>query len=239
MDDKVAIITGAASGIGRSCARLLSSKGVRLILVDLSAEKLHALRGLLPSESMLVVGSIAEAATSEQAVRVALEEFGRLDIVVANAGVYLGGEFAETLQADIEQVISINVYGAMATVRAALPHLLANGVGDVLVTSSISGHMDIHVEPVYSASKSAIQTFVHAVRRQIAGSGVRVGAIAPGVVLSPLWGFEEGATGIEEKVAEGAGVRSDDVADAMLFMLTRPPHVTIRDLVILPTNQEI
>lgn len=239
MRDKVAVITGAASGIGHACARLLSSEGVQLVLVDLSRERLEALSALLPSKSVVVAGSVAEFATSQAAVDLALSEFGRIDIVLANAGLYMGGDFAESSESEMERVLSVNVYGVMATVRAALPHLVANGGGDVLVTSSVSGHQDIHVEPVYSSSKHAVQAFVHTLRRQIAGTGVRVGAVAPGIVLSPLWGFEQSDDRIDERVAAGSGIRSDDVAEAMLYMLSRPPHVTIRDLVIVPTNQEI
>jgi ribitol 2-dehydrogenase len=116
--------------------------------------------------------------------------------------------------------------------------MLERGSGDVLVTSSVSGHQAIYWEPVYSASKHALQAFVHGVRRQLIGTGVRMGAIAPGVVLNELWGVSDSAE-IEEKVARAEGIRSEDVADAAGYMLTRPPHVTIRDLVILPRDQPI
>jgi ribitol 2-dehydrogenase len=130
------------------------------------------------------------------------------------------------------------VNGVVRTVRAALPHLLERGSGDIIVTSSVSGHQAIHWEPVYSASKHALQAFVHGVRRQLAGTGVRIGAIAPGIVLNDLWGVSDDGE-IADKVARGEGIRSEDVADAMLYMLTRPRHVTIRDLVILPREQPI
>ena len=93
-------------------------------------------------------------------------------------------------------------------------------------------------EPVYSASKHALQTFVHAVRRQIAPHNIRIGAISPGTVLNELWGFNE-KTDIDRRVETHDGLRSEDVAEACLWMLTRPPHVTIRDIVILPQNQDI
>jgi ribitol 2-dehydrogenase len=96
----------------------------------------------------------------------------------------------------------------------------------------------LHWEPVYSATKHAVQSFVHGVRRQAAPSGVRVGEISPGVVLNELWGYNDQAS-IDAKVATREGIRSEDVADAVHFMLTRPPNVTIRDLVILPQNQDI
>ncbi|SDZ16775.1 SDR family oxidoreductase [Herbiconiux ginsengi] len=239
MQGRVALITGASSGIGRSYAHALSAEGAELVLVGRSEERLRLVSDALPGPSRIVAGDVSRAAVSEEAVRVALAEFGRLDDVLANAGLYTGGDFVDTDPATIEHLVSVNVFGAMATVRAALPHLIAAGTGDVLVTSSVSGHQDIHWEPVYSATKHAMQSFVHTLRRQLVGSGVRAGAVAPGVVLNELWGFAEGADGVAQKVGDRTGIRSEDVADAVLFMLTRPRHVTIRDLVILPTDQEI
>ncbi|WP_285041437.1 SDR family oxidoreductase [Plantibacter sp. LMC-P-059a] len=236
---QVAIITGASSGIGRSCAQALATAGVRTVLVGRSTARLSAVADALPTESVFLAGDLADPAVSEQAVALALAAFGRLDIVLANAGLYVGGDFADTPMTAIQELVGVNVLGAMATVRAALPHLIGQGSGDVLVTSSVSGHQDIHWEPVYSATKHAMQSFVHTTRRNLVGSGVRMGAVAPGVVLNELWGIAEGADGVDDQVAARTGIRSEDVADAVLFMLTRPRHVTIRDLVILPTDQEI
>jgi ribitol 2-dehydrogenase len=229
---QVAVITGASSGIGRSYAQALATAGVRTVLVGRSTERLAAVAEALPVESVFLAGDLADPAVSEQA-------FGRLDIVLANAGLYVGGDVADTPMTAIQELVGVNVLGAMATVRAALPHLIGQGAGDVLVTSSVSGHQDIHWEPVYSATKHAMQSFVHTTRRNLVGSGVRMGAVAPGVVLNELWGIAEGADGVDDQVAARTGIRSEDVADAVLFMLTRPRHVTIRDLVILPTDQEI
>jgi ribitol 2-dehydrogenase len=236
---QVAIITGASSGIGRSYAQALATAGVRTVLVGRSTERLAAVAEALPVERVFLAGDLADPAVSEQAVALALAAFGRLDIVLANAGLYVGGDVADTPMTAIQELVGVNVLGAMATVRAALPHLIAQGAGDVLVTSSVSGHQDIHWEPVYSATKHAMQSFVHTTRRNLVGSGVRMGAVAPGVVLNELWGIAEGADGVDDQVAARTGIRSEDVADAVLFMLTRPRHVTIRDLVILPTDQEI
>ena len=117
-------------------------------------------------------------------------------------------------------------------------HMIERRSGDIIVTSSVSGHQAIQWEPVYSATKHAVQSFVHGVRRQAGPHNVRVGAVAPGIVLNSLWGMTDPAE-IERQVAAHAGLRNEDVAEAILFMLTRPPHVTIRDLVMLPQNQDI
>lgn len=239
LSGKVAVITGASSGIGRAYAQSLSAVGVRTVLVGRSTDRLSGVAASLQSPAVYLAGDIALAETAEDAVRYALAEFGRLDIVIANAGLYAGGGVEKTPAGLIEQIVSVNVFGVMATVRAAVQHFVEAGAGDIIVTSSVSGHQDIHWEPVYSATKHAVQAFVHTTRRQLVGTGVRIGAVAPGVVLNELWGFSESADNVEAHVGDRTGIRSEDVAEAVLFMLTRPPHVTIRDLVILPTDQEI
>ena len=137
-----------------------------------------------------------------------------------------------------DRMIGVNVNGVFRTVQAVLPGMIARRSGDVVVTSSISGHQAIHWEPVYSATKHAVQSFVHGVRRQVAPHNVRVGSLAPGMVLNELWGISDPAE-IDRRVAAHGGLRSEDVAEALLFMLTRPAHVTIRDLVMLPQNQDL
>ena len=106
-----------------------------------------------------------------------------------------------------------------------------------MVTSSISGHIDVHWEPIYSASKHAVQTFAHTVRRQLAPDNIRVGALCPGAVANPLWGFHDADEIKRVSEGERTYLTSEDCAEALLFMLSQPPHVTIRDLVILPQNQ--
>ncbi|MGO1768958.1 MAG: SDR family oxidoreductase [Microbacterium sp.] len=239
LERHVALITGASSGIGRASARALSAQGVRTVLVGRSAERLEPVAASLEAECAVVAGDVADPGTIERAVRTATERFGRLDIVLANAGLYLGGSFLDASFEDIERTVSANVTGAMVTVRGVLPHLVAQGEGDIVVTSSVAGHADIPWEPVYSPTKHAMQAFTHSVRRQLVGTGVRMGAIAPGVVLNELWGYAEGEDRVAEKVADRTGVTSEDVAETIAFMLTRPRHVTLRDVVILPTDQEI
>ena len=234
---RVALVTGASSGIGRAYAEALSARGVSLGLVGRSSSRLHEVADSLPGQAVVLPGDVAEPSTSAAAVADVLDAFGRLDVVVANAGLYLGGEVDAADLVTIKQLVDVNVFGVMALVHAALPHLRAQGSGDILITSSVSGQQAIHWEPVYSASKHATQAFTHTLRRQLVGTGVRVGEISPGVVLNELWSFSAAET--EDRLAAGTGIRSSDVADAALFMLAQPRHVTIRDLVILPSAQEI
>lgn len=166
------------------------------------------------------------------------EQLGPVDILMANAGLYLAGDLADTDPAAMDRVLAINVNSVFQLVRAALPGMIARGGGDILVTSSVAGHQAIHWEPVYSASKHAIQAFVHGLRQQVGSQNIRAMAIAPGVVLNDLWGISDPVE-IDRKAQAGEGLRSEDVAEAALFMLTRPRNVTIRDLVMLPRAQPI
>jgi len=171
-------------------------------------------------------------------LRRAIAGFGRIDILLANAGIYISGDVIDGEPDAWDQLISTNVTGVFRLVHAVLPYMVSQRGGDILVTSSISGHQAIQWEPIYSASKHAIQSFVHGVRRQLLTTGVRVGAVAPGMVLNELWGLIDPVE-IDQKVEAGAGLRSEDVAEAIVFMLTRPQNVTIRDLVMLPRAQDL
>jgi ribitol 2-dehydrogenase len=235
---KVAIVTGASSGIGRAAASLFAARGVKLVLTARSADKLAALAKQLDSDTLVVLADMTKPDDVTRIVERATGTYGRIDILLANAGVYIAGKVIEGEPDAWDQLIATNVTGVFRLVHAALPHMVAQHQGDILVTSSISGHQAIFWEPIYSASKHAIQSFVHGLRRQLRKTGVRVGAVAPGMVLNELWGISDPAE-IDKKVSEGSGLRSEDVAEAIEFMLTRPQNVTIRDLVMLPRAQEL
>jgi len=235
---KVIIITGASSGIGATTARVLARLGCRLTLAARSSDKLRALAGELGPAALEAPTDVTAAADVARMVAKTLERFGRVDVLFANAGIYIPGQVAEGDPDAWAKLIDVNVTGVLRCVHAVLPAMLAQRSGDILITSSISGFIDIPWEPVYSASKHAITGFVHTLRRQVAPAGIRVGAIAPGMVANELWGMTEAAE-IEQRVREHACLRSEDVANAVAFMLSQPPHVTIRDLVMLPQNQDL
>jgi len=235
---KVMIVTGASSGIGRAAARRFAAEGAKLVLVARSAEKLEALAKELGGEAIAIPADLTKAADVEAMVAKAEAHFGRIDILFANAGSYVTGDVATGDPDEWDRVIGVNVNGVFRTVRAVLPGMIARRSGDIVVTSSISGHQAIHWEPVYSATKHAVQSFVHGVRRQLGPHDVRIGALSPGIVLNELWGITDPAE-IERRAEAHEGLRSEDIADALVFMVTRPPNATIRDLVILPQNQDI
>jgi ribitol 2-dehydrogenase len=235
---KLIIVTRASSGIGAATARALARLDCKVILAARSADKLQVLAEELGSAAVDVPTDMASGADITRMVETTVERFGRVDVLFANAGVYVPGDFA---QGDVEtwaNIVDVNVTGVIRCLHAVLPHMIAQGSGDIVITSSIAGVTDLRNEPVYGASKHALETFVHTLRRQVAEAGVRVGSIAPRTVANELWGFTE-ASEIDKQVKQRAAIRSEDVTEAVIFMLSQPPHVTIRDMVILPQNQDI
>jgi ribitol 2-dehydrogenase len=238
LKNKTMIVTGASSGIGAVVARRFTAEGVKLALVARSPERLKALADELGSNCVALPLDLTKPADVATMVTAATARFGPIDILFANAGSYVAGDVARGDPEEWDRVVDINVKSVFRAVHAVLPDMIARRSGDIVVTSSISGHQAIPWEPIYSATKHAVQSFVHGVRRQVAKHNVRVGSLAPGMVLNELWGLTD-RDEIDRRVAAHSGLRNDDVVDALLFMLTRPPHVAIRDLVILPQNQDL
>ncbi|PRG58136.1 SDR family oxidoreductase [Burkholderia gladioli] len=238
LNGKVAAITGAASGIGLACARALVEAGTKVVLIDRAEDRLAACREELgPNALSLVVDLLAPAEVSAMLPRI-LELAGRLDIFHANAGAYVGGEVVAGNPDDWDRMLNLNINAAFRSVHAVLPHLVAQRCGDIIFTSSIAGMVPVVWEPIYTASKFAVQAFVHTTRRQVMQHGVRVGAVQPGPVITALLDDWPQAK-MDEALAAGSLMQADEVADAVLFMLTRPANVTIRDLVILPTRVDL
>ncbi|MFM0631031.1 SDR family oxidoreductase [Paraburkholderia xenovorans] len=238
MKGKVAAITGAASGIGLECARTLVAEGAKVVLIDRAKDRLVQLCGELgPNALPLAVDLLQPSEVSAMLPRI-LKLAGGLDIFHANAGAYVGGDVVDGNPDEWDRVLNLNVNAAFRSVHVVLPHMVAQKSGDIIFTSSIAGIVPVVWEPIYTASKFAVQAFVHTTRRQLAKHGVRVGAVAPGPVVTALLDDWPKAK-MDEALASGSLMQAREVADAVLFMLTRPRNVTIRDLVILPTNVDL
>ncbi|MBB3977622.1 ribitol 2-dehydrogenase [Rhizobium azooxidifex] len=238
MKGKIAAITGAASGIGLECARTLLAEGAKVVLVDRAQDKLEQLcKELGPNALPLVVDLLKPSDVSGMLPRI-LEIAGGLDVFHANAGAYIGGPVAEGDPDAWDRMLNLNINAAFRSVHAVLPYMIEKKRGDILFTSSIAGVVPVVWEPIYTASKFAVQAFVHSTRRQVAQHGVRVGAVLPGPVVTALlddWPKEK----MDEALANGSLMQPKEVADAVLFMLTRPRNVTVRDLVILPNSVDL
>lgn len=238
MKGKVAAITGAASGIGLECARTLIAEGATVVLIDRARDKLDSLCKELGERAKPLVVDLLDGPDVSDILPRILELAGRLDIFHANAGAYIGGAVAEGDPDAWDRMLNLNINAAFRSVHAVLPHMIAQKSGDILFTSSIAGVVPVVWEPIYTASKFAVQAFVHSTRRQVAQHGVRVGAVLPGPVVTALLDDWPKAK-MEEALANGSLMQPKEVADAVLFMLTRPRNVTIRDLVILPNSVDL
>ncbi|HEM8339110.1 TPA: SDR family oxidoreductase [Providencia rettgeri] len=238
IENKVAAITGAASGIGLECARTLIKAGAKVVLIDRAEERLNQLVEELGESAIPLVIDLMKPEQVDGMLDAILQKAGGLDIFHANAGAYIGGPVAEGDPDVWDKVLNLNINAAFRCVRAVLPHFIAQKSGDVLFTSSIAGVVPVIWEPIYTASKFAVQAFVHSTRRQVSEHGVRVGAVLPGPVVTALlddWPKEK----MEEALANGSLMQPIEVAEAVLFMLTRPRNVTIRDLVIVPNSVDL
>lgn len=235
---KVAAITGAASGIGFECARALIAQGAKVVLIDRAQDRLAACCAKLgPNALPLQVDLLQPAEVSAMLPKI-LQLAGGLDIFHANAGTYVGGDVTSGDPDEWDRMLNLNVNAAFRSVHAVLPHLVAQKSGDILFTSSVAGVVPVVWEPIYTASKFAVQAFVHTTRRQVAKHGVRVGAVLPGPVVTALLDDWPKAK-MEEALAAGSLMQPVEVAEAVVFMLTRGRNVTIRDLVILPSSVDL
>jgi ribitol 2-dehydrogenase len=235
---KVAAITGAASGIGLECSRILLSEGARVVLVDRDEEALRAVCAELGPQAIPLTIDVTDAGSVARMMPQILERTGHLDVFHANAGSYVGGEVLNGDPDAWDRMLNLNINAVFRSVHAVLPHMTKRKTGDIIVTSSIAGLVPVVWEPIYTASKHAVQAFVHTLRRQVSKHGLRVGAVAPGPVVTALikdWPKEK----LEAELAAGGLMQPTEVAEAVLFMLTRPRNVTIRDLVILPQCNDL
>ena len=238
LSGKVAAVTGAASGIGLECARAMLDAGARVVLVDYAEDKLRdACAELGPQAIPLVVNLLDPGSVTGMMPQI-LERAGQLDIFHANAGSYVGGDVVGGDPDAWDRMLNLNVNAAFRSIHAVLPHMVERGTGDVVVTGSVAGVVPVVVEPVYTASKHAIQAFVHTLRRQVAKHGIRVGAVQPGPVVTALLSDWPKAK-LDDALANGSLMQPQEVAAAVLFMLTRPRTITIRDLVILPQSLDL
>jgi ribitol 2-dehydrogenase len=238
LNGKVAAITGAASGIGLATTKALINAGAKVVMVDYDEDALGQLSIELGDNVIPQVTNLLDADSCAAMVPEILEKAGQIDILHCNAGTYIGGDLVETDADTIDRMLNLNVNAVMKNVHDVIPHMQERGTGDIIVTASVAGHAPIQWEPVYSGSKWAITCFVQTMRRQLFKQGIRVGQVSPGPAVSALladWPEER----LREAKENGALLDPAEIADAVVYMLSRPRTVTIRDMIILPTNFDI
>jgi ribitol 2-dehydrogenase len=235
LQGKVAVITGAASGIGLATTKALLGQGATVVMVDWNEKGLTDLVAELGDKAIPQVTNLLDADSCNAMIPEILEKVGQIDILYCNAGTYIGGDLTETTPEAIDRMLNLNVNAVMKNVHAVVPHMSERKTGDIIVTCSIAGHFPTYWEPVYSGSKWAITSFVQGMRRQMIPHGVRVAQVSPGPVVSALladWPEEN----LRKAKESGSLIDPEEIADAIVYMLTRKRTVTIRDMIVLPTN---
>lgn len=235
---KVAAITGAASGIGLACAKSMLDEGATVLLIDRAEERLKQLCSELGGHAIPVVIDLLNPDSVATMLPQLLDKTGAIDIFHANAGAYVGGDVVDGDPNAWDQMLNLNINATFRCIHAVLPTMIQQKSGDIVVTSSVAGVIPVRWEPIYTASKFAVQAFVHTVRRQVNSHGIRVGAVLPGPVVTALLDDWPKAK-MDEALANGSLMQPEEVAEAVLFMLTRPRGVTVRDLVILPSAEDL
>ena len=231
MENKVFLITGASTGIGEATARRAIEAGFNVVLAARSTEKLERLRDQLGHERALAVTcDVADWQSQQAMVEKDKAHFGRIDVVFANAGFSKGSTFygGEDKPEEWQEMVMVNVYGAAATARLTLPELVKNR-GHLLITGSVVGRVT-SIRNLYSATKWAVTGMAQAIRNEMVGTGVRVTLVEPGIVDTPFWDNLQKPDSAKE-------LQADDIARAVMFAVSQPPHVDVNEILIRPTGQ--
>lgn len=239
MDGVVGVITGGLGGIGAATALELAPLGARLILLDRSderqrdvVEQVRAAGG----EACVELGDVRDPAAHQRVVERALADWGRVDLLLANAGIADQSRVATGVPERWRAVIETNLFGAILSCRAVLPSMLERDTGHMFIVASVSGRETYVGEPVYIASKWGQVGFAHALRLELlaAGSNVRVTVIEPGLVDTPL---TRDNPKVAPLLAQAEPLRPIDVARAVVYALQQPPHVLVSELTVRPVGQ--
>ena len=236
-----AVVTGASSGIGEAVARALAAAGARVALLARRRERLDALAGELDGATVHEVDVTDDDAVVRTLEAVA-RDLGRIDVLVNDAGY---GSMVPALDADLAEwhrMVDVNITGVLVTTHAALPHLVQaaqgpRGVADVVTISSVAGRKVASPKVnVYAATKHAVNAFSEALRQELAGRHVRVGLVEPGLVRSEMTEGSGAAEDAEESMELGL-MEPEDIADAVVYMITRPRRTAVNEMLVRPTEQ--
>jgi serine 3-dehydrogenase len=242
--DRVVFITGASSGIGRSCARAFAAQGAKLILAARRAERLEELAACLKTEHGSTIHilklDVRDANAVEQAMSGLPPEWRAIDVLVNNAGLSRGlAKLHEGKLQDWEEMIDTNLKGLLYVSRAVIPGMVARDRGHVINIGSIAGHEIYPSGNVYNATKFAVKALTKGLRLDLNGTGLRVTSVDPGMTetefsLVRFRGDGERAG----KIYQGfTPLTPDDIADAVVYCATRPLHVNVSEMIVMPTDQ--
>ncbi len=236
---KVAVITGASSGIGQESARALAREGAHLILTARRPDRLENLRAevqALGSRAEFVVGDARQESTASKVIETAIKSFGKVDILINNAGIGNYKELVETRVEDYDEMMDTNMRSTFLFTRHAVPVMIARGAGTVLMISSIAGKYGIGGEAVYCATKFAQVGFAQALDKELRTRGIKVGVICPGGVKTE---FAIGKGRTVEGVEKSEMLEASDVAEVVLLACTQSPGSRIIEVQMRPMSQAL
>lgn len=229
LTDSVAVVTGASSGVGEATARQLADAGCRVALVARREDRLESLADELGRDTALPVPTdVSDADAVDAMVETVVDEFGTIDVLVNNAGVLFGDPVADADAADFDDLLDVNLRGAMYVARAAMPHILDGDTGHVVTVSSMNAEYPAAGASAYTASKYGVNGFTDALRREMADEDVRVTTVMPGPIQSEMKDWTD---------HDLRPLEPGDVADTVLFAVTRPPHVELPELTVNTTDK--
>ena len=241
LEGRVAAVTGASSGIGEATARALSTAGASVALGARRADRLEAIAQSLDGPALVREVDVAEEEQARAFIQAAHDELGGLQILVNNAGVMLLGPVADADIEDWRRMIAVNLLGLLYCTHAALPLLGEGGGGDIVNVSSGAGRRADAGAAVYNMAKFGVHAFSEALRQEALHQDIRVTTVAPGFVETELQGHNTNPL-VRQVMARsreqiGQVLDADDIAEAILHAVTRPPHVCVNEVVVRPTRQ--
>ncbi len=235
---RVAVITGASSGIGAATARALAADGHRVALLARRVDRIEALAGELGDGAIAIEADVTDREALVAAAQRVQQELGGTDVLVNNAGVMLLGPFSSEQRADYRQMIEVNLLGAITTTEVFLDQIRANGGGDLINISSVAGRTARPINGVYAATKWGINGWSESLRQELQPD-VRVTVIEPGAVGTELTDHITHAATKEatEEYVKDLAIRPEDIADVIAFAVSRPRRMTLNEILVRPTAQ--
>ncbi len=232
---KVAVITGASSGIGEATARLLVSEGVRVVLVARRRERIAALVEDLGDAAVALTADVGDAAAVAAVFAEVEQRFGGLDLLFNNAGLGVNARFEASDPADWKRMIDVNLYGVLHCTKAAIPLMRGRAGAMISSVSSVGGRYGTESWSVYSATKFAVVGFHDALRKELGGEGIRVSVIEPGAVWTEFG--QNVSDAMRERRESLDALTSEDVAQALVYAFAQPPRVLVEEILIRPVRQ--
>ena len=227
LTDKVAVVTGAGSGIGEAIATLLHEEGAKVILAGRNKDKLQNVANQLAQDSVKVVPTdVTKKEEVDELIKIAQQTFGGLDIVINSAGQMLSSKITDYQVDEWDSMIDANIKGTLYTAQAALPTMLEQSSGHLINIASISGFEVTKSSTIYSATKAAVHTITQGLEKELAKTGVKVTSISPGMV--------DTAITAAYNPTDRKKLEPQDIAEAVLYALTQPRHVNVNEITVRP-----